>query len=378
VKSKPSVLFVIGQLVRGGAEQQLYELLAHTDLDATVVTLSPGGYWADPIRELGYEVIELERQGHFETRRLRDVTRLIREKQPDLVHVVIDGISGLYGRLGAILAGNPRVIVEQRSHPLYYRRWYRAILPVLNVKIKAVVSTSYSAGEYLIDHHYVARKKVHTIPSGIKVERFQQPAPPGEWPYPADWKNKLIVGTVGHLTYPKSPETFIQLAKRLRESYRDLRFALIGAGPLHAEIQTLVESLGVSDTVWLSGEQHDIPALLRHMDIFVLNSRSEGLPISIIEAMAAGLPCVVTDAGDCGYVVLDQKTGFVVPIGDVVALAGRVAALAGDESLRRSMGAQGRERANQEFDIRVMAAHYLDLYAQIAGVPALEESKSYA
>jgi glycosyltransferase involved in cell wall biosynthesis len=378
VKHKPSVLFIIGQLVRGGAEQQLYELLAHTDLDSTVVALSSGDYWANPIRDLGYEVIELERRGHFEVRRLREVTHLIRDKQPDLVHIVVDGISGLYGRLGAVLAGNPRVIVEQRSHPLYYPRWFRVLLPLMNTRIKAVVSTSYSAGDYLIDHHYVPRKKVHTIPSGIKVERFQQPAPSGEWPYPAGWHGKLIVGTVGHLTYPKSPETFIQLAARLHESQPDLRFALIGAGPLHDEIRVLVESLGVSDTVWLAGEQLDIPALLRHMDIFVLNSRSEGLPVSIIEAMAARLPCVVTNAGDCGYVVLDQKTGFVVPIGDVAALADRVAALAVDESLRRTMGAQGQERANQEFDIRVMAARYLDLYAQIAGTAALESSTSYA
>ena len=242
--SKPDILYLIGQLVRGGAEQQLYNLLAGLDLDASVIAFNSGGYWADPIRDLGREVIELERQGRMEARRLWQVTTLIRERQPDIVHIFLDGISGMYGRMGALLAGHPRVIVGQRCHPTYYPGWYQRLLPWLNRDAAMLVFNSYTARDYMIEHSMIPAPKTEVIPNGIEAERFQQGN--GSWPWADAWRGKTIVGMVSHMTIPKSPETFIQMAECAHQHNPDLRFALIGTGPRYDEMQQMAGSLRIS------------------------------------------------------------------------------------------------------------------------------------
>ena len=108
-----------------------------------------------------------------------------------------------------------------------------------------------------------------------------------------------------------------------------------------------------------------MPDLLNHMDIFALTSRSEGMPNAILEAMAAGLPCVVTDAGDSGKVIHHQDTGYVVPVGDVDALTARVIELAAQPDLRRVMGQRGQAIIQQNFDLHAMIARYQELYSRI-------------
>jgi len=364
--SSPKVLFLIGQLVRGGAEQQLYNLLAHSHLNAVVVSFSPGGYWANPIRELGYPVIELERRGRMEVRRLWRVSALIREHRPDLIYIFVDGISGLYGRLGVLLARHHRLIIGQRSHPIYFPRWYRTLLPGMNKAVKAVICNSYSARDYLVGHRLAPTAKTLVIPNGIDARRFGQPSQ--TWPWPEAWHGKQIIGTVTHLTPAKSPETFVRLAACGRKRHPDLRFALIGGGPLREEIEALVKSQGVNDILWLAGERQDVPDLLATMDIFVLASRTEGMPNAVMEAMAAGLPCVVTDVGDCAQVVSHQETGIVVPPDDLNLMTDAVVQLANDESRRQSMGVRGQKRIENEFDVRVMASRYEDVFARLARV----------
>lgn len=359
------ILYVVGQLARGGAEQQLYHLLANIDVQAAVVSLSTGGYWAEPIRRLGHQVIELERRGHREVRRLRQVVHLIQTFQPGLIHIFLGGVSGLYGRLAALLAGHTRIIVGERGHPASDPTWYRLILPWLNRRTVAVVCNSPATRDYLLQHRLAAPDKIHVIPNGIEVDKFQNGFLSGGWPWPASWHGKPVIGTVGHLTYAKSPETFIQVAARIHRCWPDVRFAVVGDGPLRPQVQHLAASLGVAEITWLMGKRQDVPNLLRAMDVFVLTSRSEGMPNAVLEAMASRVPCVVTDAGGCRELVIDGQTGYVVPVGDIDALASRVLYLLNDQKLRADMGWRGYERVKQEFDVSTMATKYTELYASI-------------
>jgi glycosyltransferase involved in cell wall biosynthesis len=362
----PSLLYVVGQLTRGGAEQQLYNLLSHLTPGMTVASLSPGGYWATPLRELGHRVIELQRQRRGDVRRAWQVARQIMQRQPDIVHVFIDGISGLYGRVGALLAGHDRVVVGERNHPTHHPDWYRRMLPWLNRRVAAVVCNSYAARDYLVERRMVSAAKSHVIPNGLDVAHWLSlAANGGGFPWPEGWQGKTVVGMVARLKPQKNPQMFIRLAARVCQQRPGVRFALIGDGPLRSELAALSDSLGVAGCVWLAGERTDVPVLLGAMDMFVLTSRYEGTPNAIMEAMAAGLPCVATDAGDSRYVVADQETGFIVPVGDEAALAARVLDLAGDDTLRARLGQQGQDRIRTEFDIRAMVARYRDLYAQV-------------
>ena len=172
----------------------------------------------------------------------------------------------------------------------------------------------------------------------------------------------LVIG-VGRLAAPKDPLTLVEALQRLeRGSFRAL---LVGDGPLREDVTAAVHGAGLEDDVVLAGERRGLGALLAGADVFVLASRSEGLPISVLEAMAAGLPVVASDVGGVAEAVVDGKTGLLVPPGDSGALAEALHALLGDPASRRTMGAAGRARARAHFDLPRFRDDHVALYERV-------------
>jgi glycosyltransferase involved in cell wall biosynthesis len=362
---EPRILYVIGQLRRGGAEQQLYYLLKYLRPKARVVALSEGGYWADPIRGLGVEVVELHRKGSWDFSRLYSLTMITRAYRPDIVHVFLDNVPGLYGRLAALL-GNAKVISGERADTaLQQPGWYRALKRLLNRNVAAVVCNSQSNYRNLLDQKISSVQKLSYIPNGLELDRFPER---DESTNGADHgaQRRLVVGTVGSLVSEKSPEVFIRAAATIMSEHPEVRFVHIGEGPLKLEMEALTRELGIRDRLQFLGQRDDVPKLLAEMDMFVLTSKTEGLPNAIMEAMAAGLPCVATDAGGCRELVHEGETGFVVPIGDEIKVVERILLLLRNKELRRTMGLKGKE-AMVNFDVRRMAEQYRLLYTQIMG-----------
>ena len=150
------------------------------------------------------------------------------------------------------------------------------------------------------------------------------------------------------------------------------RALVVGDGPDRERIAAAARPLGPA--VQLLGERGDVRELLADADVFVLSSRSEGLPISILEAMAAGLPVVASCVGGVGEIVVDAETGFLVPVGNEGALAAAIERLLADSSLRRRLGAAGRARAEELFDLPQFRRAHLELYAReltARGLPAV-------
>jgi glycosyltransferase involved in cell wall biosynthesis len=365
--TNPKILYIIGQLQQGGAEQQLYYLLKYLQPRATVLSLSQDGYWADPIRKLGYDVIELERKdGLRRITRLCAVVDLISTRCPNIIHIFIDGVSGLYGRLAALITQHTCVIVGGRCHPSLDSAWCALIKRFwLNRYVSAIVANARLSQAYLIAHDKLPPEKVRFIPNGLELDRFIVSKPlDRKSVLPETWHDKIIIGAVCNLYPIKEPETYVRVAKHVLDHYPEARFLHVGDGPLRPVVEGLARDLGVQESICFLGLRHDVPELLRMMDIFVLTSRSEGMPNAAMEAMAADLPCVVTDAGDCKELVCDGETGFVVPTGDEEKLGDRILELLQDEALRRRMGLKGRERV-QAFDVHRMVEQYKKLYRQV-------------
>jgi glycosyltransferase involved in cell wall biosynthesis len=144
-------------------------------------------------------------------------------------------------------------------------------------------------------------------------------------------------------------------------------FIHIGDGPLRASVEALTRDLGIQNRCRFEGHRDDVPQQLEQMDLFVMSSKTEGLPNALMEAMAGGLPCVVTDAGGCREIVDDGETGFVVPIGDDQKLADRIVMLLADPRLRYQMGQKGRQ-SMYEYNCDRMAERYRRLYHRILQV----------
>jgi glycosyltransferase involved in cell wall biosynthesis len=361
----PKILYIVGQLERGGAEQQLYYLIKHLKPQAQVVSLCQGGDLADPIRGLGIEVVELQRHSSWDLSRLRALVRIVQTYRPEIVHIFMDGPSGLYGRLAALLTGHPCVIVGERRNTAIEPRWYRVLKRLLNNRVAAVVTNSQANFCYLANQRIINQQRLFCIHNGLELDRFVNKLhclPDGSaW---SGMRNRLVVGTVGSLRSVKAPDVFVRVAARVLVSRPDTAFVHVGDGPMKDEIKALSRELGIQDSLLFLGQRQDVPQLLAGMDVFVLTSSSEGMPNAVMEAMAAGLPCVVTDVGDCKELVHDGETGFVVPVGNEEKLAERILLLLRDKALRRHMGLKGRERI-QAFDVRRMVEQYKELYQQV-------------
>jgi glycosyltransferase involved in cell wall biosynthesis len=361
---KPRILYVVSQLGQGGAEQQLYYVLKYLKPNATIVSLAPGGHWLKPYQELSYNVIELRRSGSFDLSRLTGVRKAIQEQQPDIVHMWMDGVPGAYGRLATLFSSRP-TIVGIRSHPVRDPKWYSRLTRLwLNRHISIFVSNAVSSQEYLVQHDHVPAAKSRFIPNGLELNRFAPRT--GEKPdlMPDEWRDKLIIGTVGALAKRKSPEVFVRVAKQVIDQNPNVRFLHAGGGSLQETVEQLVHELGIEDYIHFLGSRSDIPEVLRAFDILLMTSSNEGTPNAVMEAMATALPSVVTDIGDCKVLVEGNESGFVAPIGDVDCLTDYVMRLVRDENLRQTMGRAGYDHI-QNYDVEKMAQQYGDLYREV-------------
>ena len=171
---------------------------------------------------------------------------------------------------------------------------------------------------------------------------------------------------VGRLHPQKGLDTLVQALALLRARlHHPVVLRLVGEGPAEHELRRLAHRLGVSDLVDFAGRQEDVTPHLDDADVFALPSRAEGLSNALLEALAAGLPAVVSDIPGNRTVVADGRTGLVVPVDDAAALASALERLLTDDRLRTRLGAAGRLAVEQGYGFDRVAAQYVDLYASV-------------
>lgn len=218
-------------------------------------------------------------------------------------------------------------------------------------RLGAVVTVSHAMRDFLV-RHGVPRGRVEVIPSGIDVRRHERPRahePPR-------------VGVVTKLEHWKGVDVLVDAAARI-----DLPFELhvFGDGSLRDELGRRARDAGVAAT--FHGEVTDARDRVAGMDVFVLPSRAENLPIAILEAMAEALPVVASRTGGIAELVADGETGLLAPPDDSAALAAAIESLLRDPERGRALGAAGAARAESEFRRDAVAARTLELYGRLAG-----------
>lgn len=216
----------------------------------------------------------------------------------------------------------------------------------------------------------IAPDKIAVIPNGVDTRRYQRRgdraatrAALGLSP------EERAVAVVATFKEQKGHRYLIEAAAHLRDDYPQARYLLIGDGELRAALERQIAAAGLQATFRLLGTRPDVPALLAAADLFVLPSLWEGLPMALIEAMAAGLPVVATDVSGTRGVMRDGETGLLVPPGDATALAQAMAALLAEPERAAQMGAAARRRVELHFSARKQAADHLALFAA-TGAPA--------
>jgi glycosyltransferase involved in cell wall biosynthesis len=182
-----------------------------------------------------------------------------------------------------------------------------------------------------------------------------------------------LIVSVGRLKPPKDFPTLVRALAVLELG--SFRCIVVGDGPRRAELLSEIERHRLDQAVELAGERDDIAELLSTADVFVLSSASEGMPISIIEAMAAELPVVATAVGGIPELIVDGETGFLVPARDADALAQALGCLVADPTLRRQQGKAARARAEREFDLPAFRRAHVELYSSLLAARGIVPSR---
>src|SRR5699024_1112756 len=188
----------------------------------------------------------------------------------------------------------------------------------------------------------------------IDLEPYHPEAEAGPpWPAQVAPAGSSVVGRVGRLNAVKAFADLLQAVARVQSSDTGPapRLVIVGSGPEQAALEQLVHELGIAERVWLAGERDDVPQLLQAMDVYVCSSIAEGMALTLLEAMASGLPVSATQVGGNPELVLAQETGLLVPASDAGALADAIETLVADPELRREQGQAGRQRAQACFSM---------------------------
>jgi len=359
------VAYVIGELGKGGAEYQLYELLRGLDrarFRAEVFVLAAGAYWAGPIRELGVPVREIAGRGSADVGRLRRLRTALRAWAPHVLHTILwSGNS--YGRLAAIGLGIPVVITAERN-VIARPGWQVALERVLDRCTDLYLVNSGAIADGLVARERLPATKMRVVHNGIdlgRVPAFTLDRQAARRSAGLDPGRRLIA-QVGRLEPQKDYPTFLTAAGRVLQDVPDVDVLIAGEGALRPDLEALAARLGIASRVRFLGLRHDVPALLGGVDVLALTSLYEGLPNVVIEAMATGAVAVATDVGGCRELIAPGETGFLVPPGDVEAVAGAMLRLLRSPDVAHRMSSAARRRVESEFTIEAMVAKTTAVY----------------
>lgn len=373
------VMHLLPDLVRGGGQVVVAELLAHMDRDrfeAHVVALDGPRDMAGDFAALGCPPVVLDGSG---PRLLAAVVGAVRSIEPDLIHVH-SGRDRKLGQLAALLTRTP-VVGHLHSPWAHLEAMHRPDAGAttrafsrskawLRRKVEEHTVVAYVAvGTAVADFHEPQMAApVHIVHNGIDTHRFA-PATRESRDRARDLlgvpRDAPVVTFVGRLAEGKGQDTLISVVAELP----GVQLVLLGSGDRHAELVALARRSGVEDRVVFAGDRDDVADLLVSADLFAMASVSEGLPLSVLEALACGVPVVSYDLPGLRDVLGDGQAGTLVDHGDEAALGATLASLLGDPGTLRRMAVAARRTAESRFDSRVMATEVEAVYDSVLEPP---------
>ena len=367
------VLHIITGLNVGGAEMALFRLISSSDFSGrhVVVSLTGDGTMSERFRHAGIDLILLNFKKSFFTDFLRLVF-LIRNLRPMLVQTWMYH-ADLIGGIAARLAGQKNIIWGIR-HTGFSKGSSRITVLVMRLCAllsrwvpRYIICVAEASREAHIRYGY-DKTKMAVIPNGLDI------------PFPENNEEKrkkvrlqfgiaatdILIGIVGRFHPDKDHATFIQAAELLLAKHHNVRFLMVGRGldQCNHELMQMFSNSAVASHFILLGERDDVPNCLNIMDVFCLSSRFEGFPNVVAEAMAMGLPCVVTKAGDAAYVVGEH--GSVVEVGKPIELSNAIEYfIIKGEAYRRVVGTAARQRVCEHFSVKRMREQYQEIYNKL-------------
>jgi sugar transferase (PEP-CTERM/EpsH1 system associated) len=369
----PLVLHLIYRLAVGGLENGLINLINRMPPERyrhVIVCLTETTDFQQRLERDDVCVMALHKRAGNDTQVYAQLWRILRQLRPQIVHTrnlptmeyaVLAACAGVPGR---IHGEHGRDIYDLDGSKVKYNLLRRLVKPFVH----RYITVSANLANWLVHTIGVGHDRVVHIYNGVDMQRFvprssrhQMIGPEGFAP-----PGTFVVGTVGRMEAVKDQLTlvrsFLHLLQTVPQARERARLVLIGEGPLREASQQLLCDAGVAHLAWLPGERHDVPAIMRTLDLFILPSLAEGISNTILEAMASGLPVIATQVGGNPELVEAEQTGMLVPPADPAAMAEAISTYFVDAERCQHHGQAARRRVETCFSMQAMVDHYLHVY----------------
>lgn len=379
-EGKPTrILHLIVDLPVGGAEIHLLNLIRHLDRDRylpTVLCIGKNGPIGEEIAKEGAPVKELGllRKGGHDPGIVRSLREFLRKEKISLVHSHLYH-ANYYGRLAAFREGIPAVCTIQNTYarPKMHRRLINRWLARRTARIIAV---SAQVRDDILRYDGVDPSKVVVIPNGVDPDKIDIPLTRAEarerLGIPAEY---FLIGTVARLEEQKGLRYLLDAVRILREGGKKAYLLVAGSGREEVRLREQAARDGIEDAVFFLGARRDVAELYRAMDVFALSSLWEGGPITLIEAMASGLPVVATPVGIVPEIVRDGVNGFIVPLREPAVLGEALWRVREDPARAEAMGREGRATVRGRYTHRHVAEKVMAIYEEV--LPGFSPSEEH-
>lgn len=335
----------------------------------SVIGLLEPGWLSDELQRHGFPTIIVRQNTSYDVGCLWALTKIVKRFKIDVIHSHEFAMNA-YGSLAGLYQRVP-VVSTVHGKNYYWLKRRRRFAYRLVSRLTTMVAVCEDIKNLLVRRVGISRNRITTVYNGIDIAQFDR-VPDGT--AIAKMKRDLsipgtspVIGTVGMLIPEKDHKTFLKAAQSVIGKRPDAVFLIAGTGQLEHSLKAGVVQAGLSNNVRFTGFRDDVGALLHIMDVYVCSSLSEGLSLSILEAMAAARPVVATNVGGNPEVVANKKTGLLVPPSDPTALASRINLLLKNKHLAREISLNAQRVVHQRFSLRQMVESYEELYRVARG-----------
>ena len=268
-----------------------------------------------------------------------------------------------WGRLAARIAGVP--VICSALHSTGWPDGVGKLNRMLTCITDGFIACASNHAQHMIDHEGFPRSKVFTIPNGVDTERFVPKPEQRQWlrSQLGVAEDSKLVGIVAALREEKNHQQLVDASSEILREYPNTHFVVVGEGPMRNSIETAIQERGLSAHFHLLGNRHDTHLILPALDAFALTSKNEANPVSILEALACGVPVAAPRVGSIHETVLHEKTGLLTTPLDPFSTADAIIRLLGNAAWSRQLGFRGRAEVEESWSLDAMVSGYERLIA---------------
>jgi glycosyltransferase involved in cell wall biosynthesis len=312
-------------------------------------------------RDLCFKVFEA--RSRIDTNCIKQIKEHVAAFKPDIVHChgYKEDLYALAARTGLPLVATNHLWKKAN----WILKAYALVDSLALTQFQAIAAVSTPILEEMSRYFYLSKSKMRVIPNGVDISAFEDTDRTKSRESLGLETSTTAIGTISSLTTVKGHSYLFEALAGSQINTLDWKLFIAGDGPLKNDLKAKCKTLGIEDKVRFLGARSDIPELLAGLDVFALPSLKEGLPMALLEAMAAGKACIASSVGQIPKVLENQGTGIQVPPKDVRNLADALSRLLSDRKLVQSMGDSAKQLVQTSYSAKAMAGKYAELYNEV-------------